>query len=158
MDIFKIYTAILKKALTDETTVYHVDEDFVYFGDSYHIYRFPIEEVPVDFSKTKAGNIKSIPEMFRESKYATQVARTNDMKCAAGFRKEIPCRRYYCPEFDIYFNEIYLKEAQANAPGDGISVFANTPNNPALFCCANYGPYAVIMPVRFKREVKDNAE
>ena len=162
MDIFKIYTAILKKALTDETTIYHVDQDFVYFGDTYHVYRFPIEEVPVDFSKTKARNITSIPEMFRESKYATQVARTNDMKCAAGFRKETPCRRYYCPEFDIFFNESYLKEAQADGK-DGrdyqsISVFANGNNKPALFCCANYGPYAVILPVRFKSEVTDSAE
>lgn len=157
MDVFKIYTAILKKALTDETTVYYVDTDFVYFGDTYHVYRFPIEEVPVDFQKTKARNITSLPEMFRESKYATQVARTNDMKCAAGFRKEVLCRRYYCPEFDIYFNESLLKEAQVDGK-DGrncqsVSAFANGNNKPALFFCANYGPYAVILPVRFKSEV-----
>ena len=155
MDIFKIYTAILKKSITDEMTIYHVDTDFVYFGDNYHVYRFPIEEVLVDFSKTKVRNITSIPEMFRESKYATQVARTNEMKCAAGFRKETPCRKFYCPTFEIYFDERLLKEAQANAPGDGISVFANAPNKPALFCDPAYGPYAVILPVRFKSEVTE---
>lgn len=155
MDIFKIYTAILKKALTDETTVYHVDHDFVYFGDNYHVYRFPIEEVPVDFSKTKARNITSLPEMFRESKYETQVAHTGEMMSTAGFRKEIPCRKFYCPEFSIFFDERFLKEAQATKIEDGVSVFANAPNKPTLFCCPEYGPYAVILPVRFRSEVTE---
>lgn len=159
MDIFKIYTAILKKALTDETTIYHVDQDFVYFGDNYHVYRFPIEEVPVDFSKTKARCITSLPEMFRESKYETQVARTDEIRCSRGLRKDFPCRRYYCPEFVIHFDERLLKEAQADGK-DGrnwqsVSVFANAENKPALFCCANYGPYAVILPVMFRSGVTE---
>lgn len=152
MDIFKIYTTILKKALTDEQTIFYVDTDFVYFGDNYHVYRFPINEVPVDFSKTKARSIFSLPEMFRESKYKTQVARTNETKSAEGFRKEVPCRKFYCPQFNIYFDERLLKEAQANIQGDGVCAFANAPNKPALFCHPTYGPYAVIMPVRFRSE------
>lgn len=156
MDIFKIYTAILKKALTDKMTIYYVDTDFVYFGDSYHVYRFPVEEVPVDFSKTMASNITSLPEMFRESKYETQVARTGEFKSAQAFRKEVQCRKYYCPAFDIYFSENYLKEAQATKIEDGVTAFANAPNKPALFCCPEYGPYAVILPVRFNTKGGEN--